>query len=65
MAGRYRRTSVPKALTKITFGTGLAFRQGYAARVLRRLGEMFDAPPTEGVCEPSDERLQSDSQTAL
>jgi MarR family transcriptional regulator, organic hydroperoxide resistance regulator len=35
-----------------------------AARVLRRLGEMFDAPPAEGACEAPDERLQSDSQTA-
>jgi DNA-binding MarR family transcriptional regulator len=35
-----------------------------AARVLRRLGEMFDTPPTEGAGEPSKERLQSESQTA-
>jgi MarR family transcriptional regulator, organic hydroperoxide resistance regulator len=35
-----------------------------AARVLRRLGEMFDAPPTEGAGEPSEAHLQSDSQTA-
>jgi DNA-binding MarR family transcriptional regulator len=34
-----------------------------AARVLRRLGEMFDAPPTEGACEPSADSLQSPSQT--
>jgi DNA-binding MarR family transcriptional regulator len=33
-----------------------------AARVLRRLGEMFDAP-ADGVCEPADEGLQGASQT--
>jgi DNA-binding MarR family transcriptional regulator len=35
-----------------------------AARVLRRLGEMFDTPPSEAAGEPSEESLHSDSQTA-
>jgi DNA-binding MarR family transcriptional regulator len=34
-----------------------------AARVLQRLGEMFDAPPAEGACEPSEDGLQSASQS--
>jgi MarR family transcriptional regulator, organic hydroperoxide resistance regulator len=34
-----------------------------AARVLQRLGEMFDAPPAEGACEPSEDGVQSASQS--
>jgi DNA-binding MarR family transcriptional regulator len=34
-----------------------------ASRVLRRLGEMFDAPPTGGTCEPSEEGVQTASQS--
>lgn len=32
-----------------------------AARVLRRLGEMFDQRPAEGVCEGSEDRVQGAS----
>jgi DNA-binding MarR family transcriptional regulator len=34
-----------------------------AARVLRRLGEMFDQPPEEAVCEPASDGVQGASQS--